>query len=393
MKQVSLLLVGVGGYGSVIAKEVFTHMDEWCATVAGIVEPFYDTTPTKALADARGVPHFNTIEEFYAEHTADLAIICSPIHFHEKQVIYALEHGSDCLCEKPTAATTAQSDRMAAAAARTGHRLHIGFQLCYVPAVLSLKQDILNGVLGKPLSMSAMVCWPRGKGYYARPWCGKIKKDGHYVLDSIAMNACAHYLNVMLFLLGKTAGEAAHADSMDAIVSRINDVETFDTAMMKLNVQDVTCRYFVTHACARNLNPLLRFEFENATVDMVETDDEDAIRATFKNGTVKRYGPIQRDFYRKVPYCIGATRGEGEPLCTTETAKAHLACVEALTKKVPVLTDLSWTEQGDVRVVKGLDELFERAFAKGVMPWELEDRFGKPVHVDLHDSITWEGDV
>lgn len=392
MKQVSLLLVGVGGYGSVIAKEVFTHMDEWNATVAGVVEPFYDKTPTKPLAEARGVPHFDTIEDFYAERTADLAIICSPIHFHEKQVIYALEHGSDCLCEKPTAATTAQSDRMAAAAARTGRNLHIGFQLCYVPSVLALKQDILDGVLGKPLSMSAMVRWPRGRAYYARPWCGKIKKDGHYVLDSIAMNACAHYLNVMLFLLGKTVPEAAHAASVDVIVSRINDIETFDTAMLKLNVGETVCRYFVTHACGRNADPVMRFEFEKATVEMTETDDESAIRAVFKDGTVRNYGPVQRDFYRKIPYCIGVTRGEGEALCTPETAKAHLACVEAVTQKAPVLTDLAWVEQGDVRVIEGLDELFVRAFELGVMPWELDARFGKPVHVDLTEKILWEGD-
>lgn len=393
MKQVSIVLVGVGGYGSVIAKEVFTKMDDWNASVVGIVEPFYDATPTKALAEARGVPHFATIEEFYAQGGADLAIICSPIQFHEKQVIYALEHGSDCLCEKPTAATTAQSDRMAAAAARTGRKLHIGFQLCYVPAVLALKQDILDGKLGKPLSMSAMVCWPRGKAYYARPWCGKIKKDGHYVLDSIAMNACAHYLNVMLFLLGETAGTSASADSVDAIVSRINEVETFDTAMMRVNVGEVTCRYFVTHACERNLNPLLRFEFENAVVDMTETDDENAIHATFRDGTVKNYGPIQRDFYRKLPYCVGAVRGEGDMLCTTETARAHLACVEAVTMRMPVLTDLAWVEKGDVRVIEGLDTLFEQAFAKGVMPWELDGRFGAPVHLELGEKLVLEGDV
>ena len=392
MKQISLLLVGVGGYGSVIAKEVFTHMDEWNATVAGIVEPFYDATPTKALAEARGVPHFDTIEQFYAEHTADLAIICSPIHFHEKQVIYALEQGSDCLCEKPTAATTAQSDRMAAAAARTGRTLHIGFQLCYGPSVLSLKQDILDGKLGKPLSMSAMVRWPRGKAYYARPWCGRIRKDGHYVLDSIAMNACAHYLNVMLFLLGKTLDSSAYAESLDAVVSRINDIETFDTAMLKLNVGDVTCRYFVTHACRNNANPVMRFEFENATVEMTETDDEDAVRAIFKDGSVKHYGPIQRDFYRKLPWCVNATREQLAPLCSPATAGAHLRCVEAVTKKAPVLTDLAWVEIGDVRVIEGLDELFERAFNEGVMPYELDDRFGEPVHIDLTEQTVWEGD-
>jgi hypothetical protein len=157
-------------------------------------------------------------------------------------------------------------------------------------------------------------------------------------------------------------------------------------------VGEVVCRYFVTHACARNANPVMRFEFEKATVEMTETDDESAIHAVFKDGTVKNYGPIQRDFYRKIPYCVGATRGEGEALCTTETAKAHLACVEAVTAKVPVLTDLAWVEQGDVRVIEGLDELFERAFEQGVMPWELDGRFGEPVRVDLTQKTVWEGD-
>jgi predicted dehydrogenase len=106
------------------------------------------------------------------------------------------------------------------------------------------------------------------------------------VLDSIAMNACAHYLNVMLFLLGKTMPEAAHAASVDAIVSRINEIETFDTALLKLNVGETVCRYFVTHACSRNADPVMRFVFERATVEMTETDDESAIRAIFKDGTV-----------------------------------------------------------------------------------------------------------
>ena len=392
MKEISLVLVGVGGYGSVIAKEVFTNMDDWGATVVGVVDPAYDTTPTKALAEARGVPHFDTLEDFYAQGTADLAIICSPIQFHEKQAVYVMEHGSDCLCEKPTAATSAQAERMAAAAARTGRTLHIGFQLCYVPAVLALKQDILDGRLGKPLSLNAMVRWPRGKAYYARPWCGRIKKDGHYVLDSIAMNACAHYLNVMLFLLGDTLDGSAYATSGEAIVSRINDIETFDTAMLKLNVGETVCRYFVTHACRTNANPSMRFVFENATVTLAEVDGEDAVQAVFKDGTVKRYGPVTPYFYHKLPWCVKATRERLSPLCSTATAGAHLACVEAVTGKVPVLTDIEWTEQGDVRVIDGLDELFEEAFAKGVMPWELDGRFGAPTHVDLTEKTVWEGD-
>ncbi len=383
MKEISVVLVGVGGYGAVIAEQMFRGAREWGAHIVGVVDPAYETTPTRVLAQREGVPHYATLEEFYAVSGAELAVICSPIQFHEEQVIYAMEHGSDCLCEKPTAATVEQSDRMAAAAARTGRTLHIGFQLCYVPAVLALKKDILSGALGKPRVLSAVVLWPRGRAYYARPWCGKLTQNGHPVLDSIAMNACAHYLNVMLFLLGDAPDRAATPSRMEGFTARINDIETFDTACLRLAVGDAKVDFLATHACEKNIGPLMRFTFDEGIVELRETDDEDAVRLIRRDGTVKSYGPVSRDFYRKLPYCVAATRDGLSPLCTPATARAHLNVVETLTRRVSVKTDLPWSERGDVRVIDGLDELLLACYESNEMPWERAGAYAPTV-------IEWE---
>ncbi|MBQ7923196.1 MAG: hypothetical protein IJ325_11615 [Clostridia bacterium] len=43
---------------------------------------------------AAGIPVYSTIEEFFAEHTADLTIISTPTFFHAEQSIYTLSQVS-----------------------------------------------------------------------------------------------------------------------------------------------------------------------------------------------------------------------------------------------------------------------------------------------------------
>ena len=151
MKKLSLLLAGVGGYGGLIAREVLEHCAEHNAEVVGIVEPFLENSPVKEQIRALSLPVYAALEDFYKEHQADLAILSTPIHLHAQQSIFVLEHGSDCLCEKPTAPTLQEAAAMQQAAERTGKHLTIGYQLSHSPAVLDLKKDILAGRLGKPV--------------------------------------------------------------------------------------------------------------------------------------------------------------------------------------------------------------------------------------------------
>ena len=60
--------------------------------------------------------------------------------------------------------------------------------------------------------MKTMVSWPRDDAYYdPQGWKGKrFCQDGNAVNDSIAMNATAHYLHNMLFILGEAMEDDQH---------------------------------------------------------------------------------------------------------------------------------------------------------------------------------------
>lgn len=385
MKTVSVVLVGIGGYGAKITRNIFENMEAYGIHVAGVVECNFDGAALREEVLARHIPHYPTLEDFYKENKADLAILCTPISFHAQQASVAMDHGSDVLCEKPTAATLPQSEQMEKAAKETGRNLHIGFQLSYVPAVWRLKQDIMDGVLGKPKQLSCLICWPRNRDYYARSWCARLKWNGAYVLDSIAMNACAHYLHLPYFLLGDTMDTAAQPESVEALLCRANAIETFDTAMLRVRVKGAALHFLATHTCRKKVNPVMRFVFENAVVEMTEAEGEDAIRAVFTDGTVKNYGAVRPDFYHKIPYCCDVVRGIQKPVCTPSTASAHLKTVNAITELVPVCQLRDTVTENEVVIVEGMDAILEQAFREGCMPWELTDRFGAPTTVELTD--------
>lgn len=387
MKNVTVVIAGIGGYGNTVLKNLLPNLDNWGITLVGAADPAWERAPLWPELEKLGVPHFDSLEAFYKENKADLAILCTPIHFHEEQATLAMEKGSDVLCEKPVAATLPEAERMAQVAQKTGRNLHIGFQLSYVPAVLALKKDILSGVLGAPRYCKTLTCWPRNSDYYARPWCAKIKKNGRYVLDSIAMNACAHYLHILYFLLGDTMETSGQPETVEGILCRANPIETFDTAMLRVRAAGATLDFMATHACEEKSDPIMILEFENAVVDMADLGEKDGVRATFRDGTVKHYGAIRPDFYNKIPYCCDVVRGIINPICTVETALPHLKTVDAVTELLPVVTLPGRKNEKDVTVVAGLEDCLKTAFRENKMPWELCDRFGAPKKLELSDYV------
>lgn len=392
MKTVTVVIAGIGGYGNTILKNMLPKLEDWHIRLVGAVDPAWESAPLWPELAALGVPHFDSLEAFYEENSADLAILCTPIHFHESQAILALRKGSHVLCEKPTAATLPQSENMAAAAKKAGKTLNIGFQLSYVPAVWALKQDIMAGVFGKPLHLQSLTSWPRTAAYYARSWCAKRTWQGQLVLDSIAMNACAHFLHLLFFLLGDRLDTAAQPDKVEAVLCRANPIETFDTAMLRVWVGDAKLDFLASHTCEARIEPTIRLEFEKTVVCIRETAEESAIQAVFSDGTVKNYGGILPDYFHKIPHCCDIVRGTKEPVCTPETASAHLKTVDAVTQLVPVVTLEGQVTEKTVTVVPGMLTVLEQAFREGKMPWELTDRFGKPTALSLKDYI-WRDTV
>ncbi len=332
-----ILLVGAGGYGVNYIRILLENTSP-DITWEGVVDPYFAGHPAKEEVESRGVPVYDTMEEFFAEHTADLTVIATPTFLHCEQSICALAHGSDVLCEKPAAPTTEQAKQMMEAEEKYGHFIAIGYQWSYSATMQKLKTDILNGTFGKPVGCRTIISWPRSRTYYKRGggWGGKVQKDGKWILDSIASNACAHYLHNMLFLLGDTMETAAEITEFRAECYRANDIENFDTCTFRLNTTSGADLYYAaSHACGNTRNPVFEYRFEKADI-IYNSDPAEGVVVKFHDGSIRPYGDPNADTFKKFTDCIEAVRTGKRPVCTVRTAYPHVQFIEDLYKSTPI---------------------------------------------------------
>jgi len=358
--MISVVLCGVGGFGQTYAKALLAGAKEHDIQWVGAVEPFPDRVWCKDEIDAAGVPWYGSLEAFYREQAADLCVIATPIGLHAPQSIFALNQGSHVLCEKPAAALPRDLDAMAAARNAAGKILAIGFQQSYSQAVLRIKQDILDGLYGKPLRLRTRALWPRDHAYFSRGsgWAGKVKDaSGNWALDSIANNAAAHYLHNMLYVLGQP-GCAALPDTMQAVLARANPIEMYDTAFLRMELGGAVLSFIGTHAGADNEGIHSRYEFEHGDVVFVRnTQGPSRWVGTLNDGRTIEYGDPAGDpaLLWKI---VAHLRGQGSAVlpCDIVTAMPHNRAMIAALLSAEIKTMPGAVDDGTRFFISGLDE-------------------------------------
>lgn len=88
-------------------------------------------------------------EDCLANPKISAVYIATPPGEHEEFTVRAAEAGKHVLCEKPLAATVAQSARMVEACRRQGVLLMTAYRKYFEPAALYLKSLVSNGSLGR----------------------------------------------------------------------------------------------------------------------------------------------------------------------------------------------------------------------------------------------------
>lgn len=370
-----ILLVGAGGYGTGYVKELLKCNGNGLI-LEGIVEPYLDSCDMKNEILSASIPVYKNMDEFYSEHEADLAIICTPPFLHCQQSILALSKGSYVLCEKPISPTVADAKAMLEAEQTYGKWIAIGYQWSFSEAMQEFKKDILAGKLGAPISFKTAISWPRNRAYYNRGngWGGRISKDGIMILDSIASNACAHYLHNMFFVLGKTMDTSAEVESFTAECLRANAIENFDTCSIKLKANGVPLYFIASHAAEKNKNPEFEYKFENATVTFSQSEGSE-IKALFSDGTEKSYGDPFKNGFQKIHDCIDAIQQGTAPICRVKTALPHTIFIEEMYRKSQIVdfpSDLIGNdEKRNAVFVKGLFDSLYKAYEEEAMLSEI----------------------
>src|SRR5688572_6107341 len=379
--EVNVALVGIAGYGEEYLTSLLRDARAAGTRLAGVV----DLAPHRCLhleeLHRRGVPVHSTLEHLFdASPAIDLTMIATPIHLHALQTCIALENGANVLCEKPLAASIKDALQMAACEHASGGKfVAIGYQWSFSDAIQSLKRDIAEGLLGRPLRMKTVVFFPRGESYFSRnDWAGRVRtSSGEVVLDSPANNATAHYLHNMFYLLGDVPRTSAMPVTVQAELYRANQIDNYDTTALRASLSSgCEVLFYTTHAVHERLGPRCHFEFEHAVVEY-DFMSRPRFIARFRDGRVRDYGDPNRDRTQKIWQCIAAVRTRATVACGIEAAMAHTVAVCSAQESVNAITDFP-TSARRIRLVQGtpmigidgLAETLGRCFEQGCLPAE-----------------------
>ena len=129
------------------------------ATVAAIAAR--DPERARGFAARHGIPRvLPSYEALVADAGIDAVYVPLPNALHCRWTIAALEAGKHVLCEKPIAASVAEAEAMAAAAARAGRVLIEAFHYRYHPLFTRLRAILDAGELGRVGHLEAHLCFP-----------------------------------------------------------------------------------------------------------------------------------------------------------------------------------------------------------------------------------------
>jgi myo-inositol 2-dehydrogenase / D-chiro-inositol 1-dehydrogenase len=165
-------------------------------------------------------------EKVGAEHTADLdglfgagldgVVIAAPTAAHADLITATARAGIAVFCEKPVAATLAETDAVLAELAGTDVPLQIGFQRRFDVGYQALREAVLGGRLGRPHTLRACTSDPTPPHPSYLPASGGIFRDCS-VHDYDAVRWVTGREVVEVYATGSCGGEDffAAADDVD----------------------------------------------------------------------------------------------------------------------------------------------------------------------------------
>jgi len=148
-----IALLGCGAVSELYYAPALRHLEsEGAARVTALFDPDAGRAAKFCAQFPQAVSHPD--ESFLGKVPLDLAIVASPVSFHEAHAIGALKAGLAVLCEKPLAGDTKAGERMIAAATKYGQILAVGLLRRFYSNVQFTRQMIQNKTWGAVVSFS-----------------------------------------------------------------------------------------------------------------------------------------------------------------------------------------------------------------------------------------------
>jgi predicted dehydrogenase len=141
--------VGVAGAGYIAN---FAHLPILFNRSDVSLEAICDLDLSKAqmMAERFHIPRvYSTVEDMLSNERLQLVDICLPPDSHLDAITQALDHGANCLVEKPLTLTTADADTAITLAEKKNLKLYVIQNYSAMPSVLRAKALVAKGSIGR----------------------------------------------------------------------------------------------------------------------------------------------------------------------------------------------------------------------------------------------------
>ncbi|WP_428939630.1 Gfo/Idh/MocA family protein [Fontivita pretiosa] len=367
--------VGLGGWGGSMCDKLLAESDAPDSRLKMVVacDPEPDRFPERVRElQRRGIVVVRTLQEVL-ERDIDTVYLPVPIELHRSFTEQSLRAGKAVLCEKPAAGAVDDVDAMIAARDAAGLPVAIAYQDVYQSAVQQIKRRLLSGEFGAIRRATVLACWPRSQRYYGRnTWAGRLRKNGHWILDSPACNAMAHFIHLALFLLGPSETESANPQRVEAELYRANPIENYDTCSLRVRLAGGSeMLVALTHACVQQIQARVELITERGQITYA-LGRQIEIRTAQRTETLA----LQRGTGGIMLRTLQEWRqGRHDRIGgTLEMARAHTVVINAASQAAPVvqlpesLVQIATDEYGSaLRYVPGIESALRQSIAEGKM--------------------------
>ena len=231
------------------------------ASLVGVVDT--DSGRRAAATAETDAPAFATIDELVDAVGPQVVHVTTPHDQHVTPTLKALARGVHVLQEKPIAASLADAQRLADAAAALpagGPKIGICLQNRYNVSAQELRRLLDSGELGAVRGAYASVVWTRTADYYtSKPWRGSRERSG----GGLLINQAIHTLDLVQWFLGDVSDVSGHVATRK--FGGVMEVE--DTAELLLtHAGGVQTTFYATLTAPRHRPVEIELECENASV-------------------------------------------------------------------------------------------------------------------------------
>lgn len=329
-------LIGCGRIATNHVKAVLNNNLEFVAACDIEESQINNLLAKHGLDKDTAIKHYIDYKKMIEQNKLDLVAIATESGNHAEIALYCIDHGINCIIEKPIAMSIQEADQIIRHAEEKGVKVSACHQNRFNIAVQEMRKAVEAGRFGKLSHGSVHVRWNRNVDYYTQaPWRGKWASDG-----GALMNQCIHGIDLLRWMMGDEV-EEVYGQTRQQFHDYL-EAEDVGMAVIKFKNGAVATIEGTTNVYPRNLEETLYLFGENGTVKLGGTSTNnidvwqfaDETEADHKNkgleeATSNVYGNGHTSLYADV---IDAVKNDRRPYVDVVAGRNALELVLAIYK-------------------------------------------------------------